>query len=149
MKTIGLVGCCEQKQVFACCARDLYRSVLFRLAAAYCERTYDQWFILSARHGLLHPDLVIEPYDERLPGDKAGRRQWGNWVSVQLIDHWPATLYVHAGEEYASALAEWRPVLRPLAGLSIGQRLAWYNARLGLAAPPTVAPTLPFPEGDS
>lgn len=134
MKRIGLVGCGEAKARRACPAREMYVSTLFRLASAYCEREYDAWFILSAEHGLLHPDKVIEPYDKRLPGDHAGRRAWGNLVSVQLIDHCPAgthvKLYVHAGADYASALATWRPIEEPLKGLTIGRRNAWYKARL-------------------
>lgn len=28
---------------------------------AYAERTCGRWYILSAKHGLVHPDTVLEP----------------------------------------------------------------------------------------
>lgn len=30
---------------------------------AYAEATGEMWFILSAKHGLVDPETVIEPYD--------------------------------------------------------------------------------------
>ncbi|WP_395858435.1 DUF6884 domain-containing protein [Arthrobacter sp. KBS0702] len=39
---------------------------MFKKASAYAELTCDRWYILSAKHGLLHPDEIIQPYDMRL-----------------------------------------------------------------------------------
>ncbi|WP_373427871.1 DUF6884 domain-containing protein [Arthrobacter globiformis] len=36
-------------------------SQLFKKAAAYADRTCDRWYILSAKHHLVHPDTVIDP----------------------------------------------------------------------------------------
>lgn len=60
---ISLVACLKTKLEKPAPARDLYQSPLFQKASAYCERTYDRWFILSAKYGLLDPKFVIEPYD--------------------------------------------------------------------------------------
>ena len=47
-------------------ALDPYVSQLFRKASAYAEAISGRWYALSARHGLVHPDTVIEPYAVRL-----------------------------------------------------------------------------------
>jgi hypothetical protein len=64
--TVGLVGCAARKLQGPAPARELYVSQLFRKASAYAEATCDRWYILSAKHGLVHPDTVLEPYDVRL-----------------------------------------------------------------------------------
>lgn len=40
-------------------------SPLFRLQSAFVKKHYDAWRILSAKYGLVAPDEIIEPYDER------------------------------------------------------------------------------------
>jgi len=57
------VGCGKGKLDHATKARYLYTGSLFRKANAYCIANYDEWFILSAKHGLLDPNDVIDPYD--------------------------------------------------------------------------------------
>lgn len=83
--TIGLVACAKTKAATAQPARRLYRSELFRRAAAYADATYDHWFILSAQHYLVHPDEILEPYDKTLHRMAAAdRRHWGLMVEGQL-----------------------------------------------------------------
>lgn len=60
--TIALVGCGKSKADSARPAKDLYRSGYFSLKRDLADHA-DQWYILSAEHGLLHPETVIEPYD--------------------------------------------------------------------------------------
>lgn len=62
---VGLVGCVKSKRGTAAPARDLYTSALFRGRRRYVELTCDRWFILSARHGLVEPEEILEPYDDR------------------------------------------------------------------------------------
>jgi hypothetical protein len=79
--SIGLVGCAATKAPDAQPARRLYRSNLFRAAAAYAARTYDHWFILSARHYLVHPLERLAPYDEALSRMRlADREHWASMV---------------------------------------------------------------------
>lgn len=59
--TVGLVGCASQKLKRPAPARELYVSPLFKKASAYAEATCDRWYVLSAKHGLVHPDAVLEP----------------------------------------------------------------------------------------
>jgi hypothetical protein len=146
-----LVGCVKKKLATAAPAKDLYVSALFRKERAYAEQTDVPWFILSAEHGLVRPDDILEPYDLRLsktPRDY--RREWGGRVVRQLRDAIGSIdgkkIEVHAGAAYTDAIREGlrasgAEVSEPLAGLAIGPRLAWYGDGSALAAatpPPEV-----------
>ncbi|MFC1418665.1 DUF6884 domain-containing protein [Streptacidiphilus cavernicola] len=63
-----VVACGSQKAPGPMPARDLYQSTTFRLARAAAERLAPRhgWYVLSARHGLIHPDTVTHPYDQRI-----------------------------------------------------------------------------------
>lgn len=78
---VFLVACVAKKLDRPAPARDLYISAWFRKARAYVERQGRQWFILSAKHGLIDPDDVISPYDESLVRMPASERLvWGTRV---------------------------------------------------------------------
>ena len=131
---IGLIACSRTKADRPFPARELYLSPLFRAARAYAERRYGpgQWLILSARYGLVEPDQVLAPYDLSLRQLTARQREaWGDRIAIELTDRFPAgtVLWFHAGALYRDAIA---PVVAhqvrfPLAGLGIGQQLAWYR----------------------
>lgn len=135
---IYLVSCVSQKRSIAVPARDLYTSPLFSKSRAYVERTGETWFILSAKHGLLHPDETVEPYDltlKRMP--KAERRLWADKVAQQFMPHLEGikTVSFLAGKDYYEFLV---PLLRrkdvaisiPMEGLGIGRRLDWLTKEL-------------------
>ncbi len=61
--SLYLVSCVSQKLPVSAPAKDLYTSPLFCKARSYVERKGQPWFILSAKHGLLHPDQPVAPYD--------------------------------------------------------------------------------------
>lgn len=136
---VGLVSCAKSKldgHGIPRRAKDLYISPLFRKARAYCEDNYDGWFILSAEYGLVHPNEEIVWYERTLANlTRAGREDWAQDVLRKLgpwMDEAPAyiTFYLHAGGLYAKTIQPVLPeVERPLAGLGIGQQLAWYKAR--------------------
>lgn len=104
----------------------------------YAETHHDDWWILSAKHGLLAPDgPPIDPYDETLTtASKANQRAWSQQVASQLADEGllteETTLVFHAGRDY---YAELLPLIEdtdvtveiPTEGLQIGDTLAWYN----------------------
>jgi hypothetical protein len=134
---IGLVGCVKSKRPTACAARDLYSSPLFLGRRRWVERTCDEWFVLSAKHGLLQPEEVIEPYDVSLvdaPVDV--RRSWARSViealRQQLGDLSSVTFEVHAGSAYRDhgLVADLRyagaAVEIPAKGLAQGDQLAFY-----------------------
>ena len=63
---IGLVGCVKTKRPGPSPAADLYDSALVRGRRRFVEATCDQWFILSAKHGLVAPDEVLARYEDTL-----------------------------------------------------------------------------------
>lgn len=83
--TIGLVGCAKKKLAVPAPARQLYVGPLFVAAAAYAEATYDHWFVLSARHYLVHPTEMLAPYTEPICDFDADRRRaWAAHVECDL-----------------------------------------------------------------
>ncbi len=136
-----LVSCGAAKRPVASRAADLYVSPLFKAARAYAERHAEKWLILSAKHGLLDPESVIEPYDVSLDAlSPAERRRWAEDIVEAVLRQVPqgSIVTLLAGGEYAADLgprlsARGYDVDLPLASLSIGKRLKWLTA---LAAPP-------------
>jgi hypothetical protein len=126
--TTVLIGCTKEKLPAEAPARELYQGRLFLASVQYAEAIGARWFVLSAAHGLVDPDAVIEPYDVALARlNAADRETWRSTVAVQLKRHVPETetLVVLAGREYAG----WRELVphaveEPLVGLSVGARFA-------------------------
>ena len=68
-----------RKRSQPCPARDLYDdSSLWRGRRAYAERSGAPWCILSAKYGLLAPEVRINPYDLALKHIKRGERRQRN-----------------------------------------------------------------------
>lgn len=139
-RRIGLVGCVKSKLDRPAQARDLYTSPLFLGRRRDVERSCDRWFVLSAKHGLVAPDTVLEPYDQTLKrAGRANRRRWSDDVLAALtreLGTFSATTFeIHAGNEYRmfgleQGIRELGGLVNvPTAGLSLGQQLAYYNAR--------------------
>lgn len=133
--TVYLVSCVKEKRATRGRAKELYISPWFRKAREYVERTGQPWFLLSARHGLLPPDAMVRPYDQSLEAmPRAARRRWADRVVRQLAAHVGVgdTLVVLAGQLYREFI---EPDLRdrnvsvevPLAGMRIGEQLAWFD----------------------
>ena len=132
-RRIGLISCTKAKLSRSAPARELYSaSDLFRKAAAYCDAYLDGWFVLSAKHGLVESERVLEPYDVTLKTmSSLERRRWGAQVAQQLRQLGDVALEAHAGADYVRPLIEAGVALgEPLRGLAIGQRKRWYLERL-------------------
>ncbi len=135
---VGLVACAKSKRDDSAPARELYVSDLFKKAAKYSEKNYDQWYMLSAKHGLVEPTKVLHPYDETLKlKSKVEQQEWALRVFQQLVSCLPkpeeCELFFHAGAEYRRQLmgmlvAKGYDCKVPLEGLAIGEQLAWYVA---------------------
>lgn len=112
-------------------AGALYASPLYRKSLLAALDTSDRFYILSAKHGILHPNSVIEPYDVTLKGmPRAQRLDWGRLVGAQLdnVLTFRDTAALYCGEEYIDPLRVdleriGAAVAMPLAQLSLGQRL--------------------------
>src|ERR1039458_9944957 len=84
---IGLVGCVKTKANSAQLAKDLYLSPLFIGRRRFVEITCDEWWILSALHGLVHPDDRIEPYDVALVNSsRLEKQRWSQTVLASIDD---------------------------------------------------------------
>jgi hypothetical protein len=99
-RRIGLVGCVKQKAKLARLAKDLYISTLFEGRRSFVESSCDQWWILSAEHGLVHPDALVAPYDVALKGaSRAVRRRWAANPTEGLVFGEQLRFYKRAGEQ--------------------------------------------------
>lgn len=136
---VGLVTCVKSKRTHAAPAKDLYASPLFRGARCYVERSCNSWYILSAEHGLVHPDDVLAPYEKTLTTASASaRRAWAVRVLEQIdsrlgVDLREYSFELHAGAVYmafglVNGLGQrGAQVSEPLAGLRQGERLHFYK----------------------
>ena len=104
---VGLISCCKEKLDHAAPAEELYCSSFFKLSKAWIKKRVKEWGILSAEHGLVMPDQVIEPYDRKLTDlPRLQRERWNDYVHEQLVDKWgeDVTYVIVAGAEYRKAL---------------------------------------------
>jgi len=141
MREVGLVSCVKTKRGEPATPKELYTSPYFEKMRAYAEQYHDDWWIISAKHGLLGPDGdPIAPYDETLSGARvAKRREWAEMLDDQMEQKGllsdDATLVLHADKDYYEELL---PLMEntgvtvkiPTKGLGIGKKQAWYKERL-------------------
>ncbi len=131
-----LVSCVAQKRANPSKARDLYVSDWFTKVRRYVEFAGAPWFILSAEHGLLNPDTVVEPYEKTLlKMDIAARRAWAARVIGEMESSLPQCdeIVVFAGARYREFFMDYltrraRRVSVPLEGLRIGEQLSWLGS---------------------
>lgn len=136
-----LLGCVKKKRSIASPAKDLYCSPLWEKRRHYAEASGVRWLILSAEHGLVGPNAMIEPYDKALKDMTAAeRRSWAQKVDRELAEVVGElrgkSIEIHAGMDYQLYLrplmeARGADVIYPLEGLTQGQQLQWYNQPSG------------------
>jgi len=123
---VGLVGCGRTKAASEQPAKDLYLGTLFKWARAYAETFCDEWVILSARHGVLLPDELVEPYEQSISSMRLTEREaWGERAASYLNQSYRGlrVRYVGlAGWEYLRHLRLQAPIDEPLSGKGIGER---------------------------
>lgn len=131
--TVCLVACTSRKGDYPAPAEFIYKSPLFSAGRSYAENRSDQWFILSAKHGLLSPNDVIEPYNESLMRLSDSQRQaWAECVRQNFNARVPpgGRVIFLAGLTYRSYLAplfeaDGRETAAPMSALGIGSQVAW------------------------
>ncbi len=147
---IGLISCSAKKLARAAPARELYVSALFKKSLAYAEQHCEIVYVLSAKHGLVELDTVLEPYDTKLaesflPAGACNRKpvRWAKPVVAELVRRHGDELYVIlAGQDYGGPIREGLKralgahafVAEPLAGMGIGDRLGYLTAQTRRAA---------------
>ena len=124
----AFVACSKAKRSQPCKARDLYLGTLFKKSFAYASANYPNVYILSALHGVVHPDTVLEPYDQTLNQMSAKERQaWYEMVREQMTQlQLPRPFVFFTGRLYNQAFDGYKP----LEGLPIGKQLQWFTQRL-------------------
>lgn len=142
-----LIGCGKKKAAKPRAARDLYIGQLFSARCRFAEQSGSNWWIVSARHGLLEPSRIIRPYDltvDKLsPVDAAA---WQLGTVAQFLSELPddvslpnVSVELHAGESYSKPLIACLELVGikvtwPVQGLGIGEQLHWYSQRARGAA---------------
>src|SRR5882724_11266576 len=81
----ALISCSKSKGGHRDFARNMYVSPLYRKSMMVAEGWGLSFSILSAKHGLLNPDEIIEPYDLTLKGaSKQFKSEWARRVDAQI-----------------------------------------------------------------
>lgn len=123
-----LIACGKAKLPRAAPAAELYQGTLFRLSLRYARSlSPDSVYILSALHGLLEAEQVVEPYDVTLNGmPQADRRAWSERVLGQLravADLQEDRFTVLAGSRYREhILPHLANAEVPMQGMRIGEQ---------------------------
>jgi hypothetical protein len=139
-RQIGLVAAPRARRGGVLQAREQFdASPLFRRARDYCERVGWEWYILSASHGLLTPRQVVSDNGAHIqtlsPDD---RMRWAREIAARLRDlaahtSQPLEVTLLASQRYAEMIgraASDIPLITPLAGLGVSERLQWFEERL-------------------
>lgn len=132
-----LVGCVKTKVGHRAPAKDLYDSPLWRKRRRFAESTGMPWAILSAEHGMVEPDTVLEPYDRYLGKEPADyRRTWAERTAEQVLralrEKNLRAVEIHAGAAYVNSGLRARledagvEVYWPVEGMPFGAQLGWY-----------------------
>jgi len=118
-----LIQCVNSKRDKACKAKRLYNSTYFNRMREYAEATGKPWKILSAKHGLVDPEDVVEPYDAFGLSQVQCRR-----IAAELDRQDVTTVKIVAGKKYTNPLtpeleAYGIEVTELCRGQQIGERL--------------------------
>ena len=86
-RTLVLVGCGAAKNPGKLPAREKYSSNYSHLKNEYAEVVGDDWFIVSAKYGVVHPDERIDDYDVTVRDMNAEEREnWGNRTGNEIVE---------------------------------------------------------------
>jgi uncharacterized protein DUF6884 len=145
-----ILGCVSSKRSGPAKAKDLYVSPMFAKRRRYAESTGKPWFIFSAEHGMIDPEVVIAPYDvamARLRVDEVRTK------GVRAADQLEALagplrgkrFEIHAGAAYVRSIKDplakrGAILLNPLEGLRFGYQLQWYDRQAGVSKPANAEP---------
>lgn len=154
-------------------AQALYKGQLFQKSKAYAQQLVEQgeaddWYILSAKHGLLEPMETVEPYNHTLADETDEyKEQWAQEVIGDLLHYkvheaddlgMPVEIEVLAGKDYWQPLKKrvdeirldvpLEPHFRGMAGN--GEMMQWLDSQLeeDVYTEPTAREMREQPSGD-
>lgn len=122
--SITLIQCTDSKRQEPSKAKLLYdKSTYFCKMRDYAEAKGNPWFILSAKHGLVHPETELEPYDAFSLSE-----QQATEIATEIASMGVCTVRLVAGWTYTNPLIpeleqHGVDVIELCAGLSIGERM--------------------------
>lgn len=129
-RRLGIVSCGKAKLSQASEASALYTSPLFRKSHAIASATCDRVLILSAKHGLIESNDVIEPYDVSANElDPCNLVLWEQAISRLLKPMIPQfdELLLFAGSKYRMTVESVThgqlKMSDPMAGMGLGKRM--------------------------
>lgn len=148
----------------------MYTGPLFTACREWAEANTDAYFIASAKHLIVAPYELIEPYDLSLRDLDADTRRWrGRQIQLHFRSRWidfctfgkspqgfvvavtrPRVVLL-APREYLFGFHEWRErhpgdsfeFETPLKGMGIGQQMAWLRQNVRVES----SQLLLFPDG--
>jgi hypothetical protein len=170
-----ILGCVKTKRSSPAKAKDLYVSSMFAKRRRYAESSGAPWFIFSAEHGIIDPEVVIAPYDvaiAKLPEEQVRAKglQAADQLEVLVGPLRGKTFEIHAGAAYVRAIEgpltkRGARLRNPLRRLRFGPQLHWYDEQAGVTTrqtnharrwesparrlPPASAPGEPGPAPDT
>lgn len=135
MKTVILIACGKKKRREASKAKDLYQGSYFKKTLEYAYILSKKYkadiYILSAKHGLLELDTIINPYNFTLNNvDEKYKKNWSYGVIKKLnkkIKKTDRVIFL-AGKNYNKYLKMYyKNNSEPLEGLTMGKKLKRLN----------------------
>ncbi len=139
-REIGLVAASRRQRGIICRAADQFDpSPVFRRAREYCERRFGEWYVLTPTHPLALPQQVIGPSPCLLSELSAEERsRWVQELAARLQQRRarsvePVRFVLFAGARTAELVQRAAPdaeLVLPHTGLTLGQRVRWYDERL-------------------
>lgn len=131
------MSCAKRKLSKPAEGRDLYISPLFQKSREWAERNCNEWYILSAKFGLVRPSRRLAPYEKTLNVmSSREREEWARYVfrqmkSAGIIKRGVQFVWL-AGQSYKENLSYLlQPFIQrdPMKGLKMGERLQWLAKR--------------------
>lgn len=137
MRKIALVACTKRKLSGPVAARDLYISPLFKKSRGWAEQNCDEWYILSAKYGLVHPLKHLVRYEKTLNSmSSQKKKEWAQNVFRQMkkagVIKPGVQLVWLAGQSYKENLSSHLKSFAqrdPMKGMRMGERLQWLSKR--------------------
>lgn len=130
---IIIISCGKRKLQGKAKAKDLYIGSLYHQKLEYVSTLYPnhEFYIISAKHGLIHQDKVISSYDRVLPAANNDEyKKWLDLVTEQLkdFDSTEEVLFL-GGARYYTPVDEYFTGKKyaPLVGKSLGGGKAYLH----------------------
>ena len=129
---IIIISCGKRKLEGRAKAKDLYIGSLYHQKLEYVKTLYPnhEFYIISAKHGLIHQDVVISSYDRVLPSSAEEFKEWTDLVNnqLQVFDSKEEVLFL-GGTRYYVPVDEYFTGKKyaPLVGKSLGGGKAYLH----------------------